>query len=148
VAVRFVLGGEFSYIGGSHIDFGQDYVPNQTPVQTVRASITAHSSAIMGAFGAKYLFPLSLKSHVVPFAAGGGGVLRVSDHLDQAVIGSSPGQTFSGSSDRNNGVGYLGAGAYYFFGERGGIFVEGRGFWGPSVATFGRLSIGIFFEIR
>lgn len=145
---RLAVEGDVSYVGGSHLIFNQDYIPDQAPLQTIRASINAHSSGILGTAGGQYLLPHSRKGHLVPYLGAGGGILSVSTHLQQSVIGTQPGQSFSGSTRYNYGVGYFAAGTYYYFGERIGLMVEGRGYDGPSLSISGRLSIGMFFEIR
>ncbi|HEY3836976.1 MAG TPA: hypothetical protein VGL72_10410 [Bryobacteraceae bacterium] len=145
---RLVLQAEGSYIGGGHLIFNQDYILNQLPLQTTRASIDAHSSGVLATLGAQFLFPLSAKSHLVPYVSAGAGMLRVSDHLKQAVVGSTPGQTFSGNAQTTHGVGYLAAGGYYYFGERVGVFIEGRGIQGAGISAFGRIAVGMFVKLR
>lgn len=140
--------GEGAYIGGSHIIYNSDSVLNQSPPTTQRNSIDAHSSAVLSSGGIRYQTRIPQSNHLLLYSAAGSGALRVRDHLKVAQIGGPPGGTYSEAAATTYAVFYAALGVDYYFSERVGIFVDGRVVRGPSVETFGRLSIGFFLKIR
>jgi hypothetical protein len=147
VTSRFIIGVEGSYVGGGHLVFTQDIVQNTTPPLT-QVSFSAHSSGLIATAGARYMFPISRRSHFIPYLTAAGGALIVRDHLSSATTGNAPNGLFSGLAVLARPIGYGAAGADYYFSERAGLTLEGGAFHAQGFSTFGRLSVGVFVKIH
>lgn len=143
---HFGIEAEYSLVAGGSLSFNQDFVLDQSPPRLQRVAVSAHSSAQIGSGAMVFRFPWERFPRLVPYIVAGAGVVRTHFALKQAVVGDSPGQTFSGSDKANDMVGLGATGARYYFTERLGLSADLRVFAGPNTRTLGRLAIGVFYK--